>query len=138
MSAKDLFHGAARRALEKDGWQITHDPLHIKIQEVEFFIDLGAERIIAAQKDGQKIAVEIKSFLGRSNINEFHTALGQTLNYKLALRKKDPERVLYLCISRDIFRDFFLGEFIQESILEYGIKLLVINIISEEVVLWQE
>jgi len=138
MSARDLFHGAARRALEKDGWQITHDPLHIKIKEVEFFIDLGAERIIAAQKDGKKIAVEIKSFLGRSNISEFHTALGQTLNYKLALRKKDPERTLYLCISRDIYQDLFLGEFIQESIWEYGIKLLIVNIISEEIFLWKE
>ena len=86
----------------------------------------------------KKIAVEIKSFLGRSNISEFHTALGQTLNYKLALRKKDPERALYLCISRDIYQDLFLGEFIQESILEYGIKLLIVNIISEEVFLGKE
>ena len=138
MSAKDLFHNSICRALEKDGWQITHDPLYLKIQEVEFFIDLGAERVIAAQKDGQKIAIEIKSFLGRSNISDFHTALGQTLNYKLALRKKDPDRVLYLCISRDIYQDLFLGEFIQESILEYGVKLLIVNIPKEEIFLWKE
>jgi len=138
MSARDLFHNAVCRALNKDGWKITHDPLHIKLQEIEFFIDLGAERIIAAQKGGQKIAIEIKSFLGHSNISDFHTALGQTLNYKLALKKKDPERVLYLCIPLDIYQDLFLKEFIQESILEYCIKLLIVHIPKEEIALWKE
>lgn len=66
MSAKDIFHNAVRSALAKDGWTITHDPLSIKVDEIEFYIDLGAERILAAQKAGQKIAVEIKSFLGSS------------------------------------------------------------------------
>jgi hypothetical protein len=32
---------------------------------VEMYVDLGAEKIIAAEKDGKKIAVEIKSFIGR-------------------------------------------------------------------------
>lgn len=39
------------------------------------YIDLGAEPILAAERAGEKIAVEIKSFLGESNIYEFHTAL---------------------------------------------------------------
>ncbi|WP_013325427.1 element excision factor XisH family protein [Gloeothece verrucosa] len=29
MSAKDVFHDAVRVALEKDGWVITQDPLHL-------------------------------------------------------------------------------------------------------------
>jgi hypothetical protein len=28
--AKDLFHNEVRRALEKEGWLITNDPLFIK------------------------------------------------------------------------------------------------------------
>ncbi len=44
-------------------------------------IDLGAERLIAAQKQDERIAVEIKSFIAPSAIYEFHTALGQSLNY---------------------------------------------------------
>lgn len=46
-----------------EGWQITHDPLRIKIGTVEMAIDLGAEQLIAAERANEKIAVEIKSFL---------------------------------------------------------------------------
>lgn len=88
MPARDIFHNAVRSALEKDGWIITQDPLYIKVGIAEFYIDLGAEKLIAAEKSGQQIAVEIKSFLGDSFISEFHLALGQALNYRKALEKK--------------------------------------------------
>ena len=41
MSAKDIFHNSVRSALEKEGWIITHDPLFIKVKELDFFIDLA-------------------------------------------------------------------------------------------------
>jgi XisH protein len=63
MSRKDTFHDIVRRALEKDGWTITHDPLYIDLTDVEVQIDLGAERLIAAERNNQTIAVEIKSFI---------------------------------------------------------------------------
>lgn len=138
MSARDTVHNAARSALEKDGWTITHDPLTIKVDELDFYIDLGAERLLAAQKAGQKIAVEIKSFLGTSEVTEFHLALGQTLNYRSALRKTQPERVLYLAIPFDAYRDFFIIQFIQDVIAEYHVKLLIFDPIKEEIVLWKE
>ncbi|MCA6544142.1 MAG: fatty-acid oxidation protein subunit alpha, partial [Pseudanabaena sp. M074S1SP2A07QC] len=43
-----LVHDAVRNALIKDGWQITEDPLFLKIGGVELYIDLGAEKLIAA------------------------------------------------------------------------------------------
>ena len=138
MSARDIFHNAVRGALEKDGWIITHDPLSVKVDEIDFYIDLGAERVLAAQKAGQKIAVEIKSFLGASEVSDFYVALGQTLTYRSALRKKFPNRVLYLAISEDIYQDFFLRPFIQEVIVEYQLKLLIFSPIKEEVLLWKE
>lgn len=88
MAAKDATHFIVKHALEKDGWTITHDPYYLKVGGVEFYIDLGAENIIAAQRNNQKIAVEIKSFLGASSVSEFHTALGQFINYRYAL---EPE-----------------------------------------------
>jgi XisH protein len=63
MAAKDLFHDVVRKALLKEQWTITADPLMIKIEGVTFKIDLAAERVFAAERDGRKIAVEIKSFL---------------------------------------------------------------------------
>jgi hypothetical protein len=62
--AKDIFHDKVKAALIKDGWHITHDPLTVKLTKRNIFIDLGAEKVIAAERHGQKIAVEIKSFLG--------------------------------------------------------------------------
>ncbi len=125
-------------ALKKDGWNITHYTLYLKISDVEFYIDLGAERLIAAEKADQKIAIEIKSFLGTSEVREFHLALGQMLNYRLALNQEYPQRNLYLAIPRDTYEDFFSREFIQYSIAEYQIKLLIFDSIKQEVFLWKE
>jgi hypothetical protein len=76
MSAKDITHAIVRLALEKDGWTITHDPYYLKVGGVEMYIDLGAELMIVAERDDQKIAVEIKSFLGASSISEFPHCTG--------------------------------------------------------------
>ncbi|MEA5517647.1 element excision factor XisH family protein [Limnoraphis robusta] len=97
MSAKDLFHAVVRSALEKEGWTITDDPLHLKIDEDKLYVDLGAEnQLLGAERYGQKIAVEIKSFLGLSLINDFHSAIGQAWNYKVVLEEQQPNRILYL------------------------------------------
>ncbi|WP_407886845.1 element excision factor XisH family protein, partial [Scytonema sp. NUACC26] len=52
MSVRDAFHDAVRRALEKDGWTITDDPLRLLVEEVELLIDLGAEQLLAAERSG--------------------------------------------------------------------------------------
>ncbi len=138
MSAKDFFHNAVRLALEKENWQITDDPLYLRLTAlVKIRIDLGAEKLIGAEKDNHKIAVEVKSFLGLSAISEFHTAIGQFLNYRIPLRQQDPERVLYLAISQDIYQEFFTDSFIQTVLQTYEIKLLVFDINKEEIVLWK-
>lgn len=85
MPAKDKFHELVKTALENQGWTITHDPYHIDLGFVDFYIDLGAEQLLAATKDSEKIAVEIKTFLAPSTISEFHTAVGQFINYRIAL-----------------------------------------------------
>jgi hypothetical protein len=108
MSAKDAFHEVVKIALQKDGWQITDDPLSLSVGGVNVSIDLAAEKLIAATKEDQKIAVEVKSFLNKSSaISEFHTALGQFLNYKRALRRTEPERVLYLAVPQTTYETFF-------------------------------
>jgi len=62
-----VFHYAVRKGLEKEGWLITDDPLRIQAGGADMEIDLGAEKIIAAERGEEKIAVEIKSFIGTSN-----------------------------------------------------------------------
>ncbi|MGB3205008.1 MAG: XisH family protein [Crinalium sp.] len=137
MPAKDLFHNTVKTALEKDGWTITEEHLFIQVEDVDFYIDLTAERILAAEKTGQKIAVEVKSFLGASDVTEFHTALGQCLNYRSALRLTEPDRILYLAVPVDVYDEFFSRRFIQRIIGEYQVKLLIFNPAREEIVQWK-
>lgn len=135
--ARDLFHNQVKTALIKEGWTITHDPYSIKISEaIKIQIDLGAESIIAAQRDQEKIAVEIKSFIADSDISEFHGALGQYLNYLQALELKDPARILYLAVPIDTYSEFFKIPFIQMSLKRYAVNLIVYNPIKEEIEQW--
>ncbi|MBP0027493.1 XisH family protein [Roseofilum sp. Guam] len=139
MSAKDMFHDTVRIALEKDGWTITHDPLFIKLTEqFKINIDLAAEKLLTAEKDTQKVAIEIKSFVGLSTVSEFHKAVGQFLNYRVALEKINSERILYLAVPTDIYRDFFSDEFVKAVLERYEIKLLVFQVQKQEIVLWKD
>ena len=135
MSAKDATHNVVRKALEKDGWTITQDPYYIKVGAVELYIDLGAEAMVAAEREGQKIAVEIKSFLGASSISEFHTALGQFFNYRLALEEKEPDRELYLAVPLNTYNDFFSLQFIQK-VVQTALKLLIYDEQAEVISQW--
>ncbi len=138
MPAKDLFHNTVKTALIKDGWTITDEHLFLQVEDVDIYIDLTAERILAAEKTGKKIAVEIKSFLGASDVTEFHLALGQCLNYRAALRLTEPTRTLYLAVPVDVYDEFFSRRFIQRIIGEYQLKLLIFNPSQEEIVIWRD
>lgn len=75
--AKDKYHNLVKQALIDDGWTITDDPLEVSSLISNFEIDLGAERIIGAEKGAEKIAIEIKSFISKSFLHEFFRAVGQ-------------------------------------------------------------
>jgi hypothetical protein len=134
--AKDKFHEAVKNALIKEGWTVTDDPLFLQFGGVDLFVDLGAEKIIAAQKENQKIAVEIKSFLGYSLISDFHLAVGQVMNYRLILQRDEPDRILYLAVPLDVYETFFKLEFTQLAIATYQFKIIVYNTEDEVVLQW--
>ena len=136
MPAKDLFHQAVKSALEKEQWLITADPLFISVEGVDMSIDLGAEELLAAERNGRKIAVEIKSFIGTSEIYDFHLALGQFMNYRLALQKKEPERTLYLAVPAEAYETFFVRPFVQSAIASFSLKLLIYAPDREVIVQW--
>lgn len=137
MSAKDIFHQAVKRGLQKDGWVITHDPLVVKFGKDKMSVDLGAEKIIAAERGTEKIAVEIKSFVGDSELFDYHAALGQFLNYRLALRFSEPERILFLAVPVSTYRSLFSREFAQASVQEYRVNLIIYDPTGEVILQWQ-
>ena len=138
MPAKDKYHEIVRKALEAEGWTITDDPLFIKFGGVEMFVDIGAEKIIGAEKDGRKIAVEIKSFLGISLTAEFQDALGQVLFYRVALENTQPDRTLYLAVPIDAYETFFKLDLPQITLETYSVRLIVYDDVKGEIVEWKE
>jgi hypothetical protein len=134
--ARDIYHQNVRAALEKDGWLITHDPYVIKLggkDSVE--ADLGAEKMIVAEKGKRKIVVEIKSFLNRSIIHDFHGAYGQFMFYKKALLKLEHERVIYLAMPMDIFEEFEAKPYFREFMRE-EMSLFIFNPAENTVTQW--
>ena len=134
--ANDRFHTVVRNALEKEQWQITADPYEVSIDDIDFEIDLAAEQLLAAQRDSQKIAVEVKSFISPSNVSDFHTALGQFLNYRDALAKMEPDRLLYLAVRSPIYESFFQRRFISAAADRYQMRLIIYDVKQEAIVRW--
>ncbi len=138
MPRKDTIHEAVKTALIKDGWTVTHDPYVLKLGEENMQVDLAAQRLLAAQRAEQKIAVEIKSFIGRSPVNDLQNALGQYLLYLGALEIVEPQRKLYLALGKAAYDELNEMETFRMAIRRFGVALIVVELLSEEVVQWKE
>jgi XisH protein len=136
MSRKDTFHHIVRRALEKDGWTITHDPFLLRYELGNLYIDLGAEQVLAAEQAGRKIAIEIKSFLQNSAVSEFYTALGQFISYRILLAEQYPEHILYLAVPLDTYTSFFATQLVQGIISSQKLKLIIYKPQQEVIDQW--
>jgi XisH protein len=134
--AKDLYHDNVCEALQKEGWLITQNPYKMEVEKVTYEIDLGAEPIVAAEKEGNKIAVEIKSFAGASTISEFHRAVGQFVDYTIALQFVEPDRQLYLAVPMITYNTFFQKNVIKASLDFINCKLIVYNPLNNTIVSW--
>lgn len=133
MPAKDIYHKPAKNALIKDGWTITQDPLRLRVGKKDLFIDLGAEKLLAAEKNSEKIAIEIKSFVGPSEVRDLENAIGQFVLYQNALSVIEPDRTLYLAIREMVYVDLFEEE-IGKMLLERDVLKLVSFDPQEEVI----
>lgn len=138
MPAKDLLHDAAKNALIKDGWTITNDPYTLEWDVDNIFIDLGAERVLAAQKDTEKIAVEVKSFVNKSETRDLQQAVGQVLMYRTALEEQDPERVLYLAMPDEIAHRLFEQPRGSKLFANAQLKVIGFDPEKEEIVSWMK
>jgi hypothetical protein len=136
MAARDKFHDLVKEALIKQKWKVTDDPYSFGIGEVAFEIDLGAEKLIKAEKQNKKIAVEIKSFIKPSPVQDMHEAVGKYEIYLFALAKKEPDRQLFLAIPRYAYDDFFQRPFVQDLISEKKINIIVYDTDKREIVKW--
>ncbi len=137
MPAKDFYHPHVVDALVADGWTITHDPLSLRIGGKDMFVDLGAERFVGAERNGERIAVEVKSFTSASEVRELEIALGQFVLYGDALARLEPERVLFLAVREQVFHEIFeepMGRMLLEN---KRVRLIVVDVARREIVRWE-
>ncbi|MDZ7955080.1 MULTISPECIES: element excision factor XisH family protein [unclassified Nostoc] len=136
MPAKDIYHNSVRNALEKESWHITNDPFILRWGARDLYIDLGAQKLIAAEKSGQKIAVEVKSFIGASPVTELEKALGQYILYYDILSRLEPDRRLYLAIRQQTYLELFQEPIGKILIENQRLCLLVFDSELEVILEW--
>jgi hypothetical protein len=139
MSARDIYHGPVVHALTADGWTITDDPLSLKYGDRDLYVDLDAERTtLGAEKAGRKIAVEIKSFLGPSPVNDLQKALGQYGMYLAILAESEPDRELYLAVTDFVYDSVLSDRLGRLMVSQFNLRLLVFDDQRERISQWIE
>ena len=136
--AKDKYHALVKQALIDDGWTITHDPLRLSGLTRPVEIDLGAEKLIGAQKGTDVIAVEIKSFLSLSELYDFYGAIGQFTYYREALEEIEPQRDLFLAVPLPVYEGIFQEPISQKVLASNRIKLIVYDVKNKIIVKWKK
>lgn len=136
MPKRDYYHNEIRKAFEKDGWIVTDDPLQVFWEDKLHYPDLGVERVIAIEKGAEKLAVEIKSFLGQNFSHDFYEAMGQFDSYFFALSELEPSRKVVLAISNTTYEKFFQKKFVIRMLELKNIPVVVINVETETIQQW--
>lgn len=136
MPARDIYHDAVKQALIKDGWIITDDPLHLKWGRKDLYVDLGASQLLAAQKEELKIAVEVKTFNGRSELDDLEKALGQYILYFDVLAELQPQRSLYLALPIWAYDSLFEEPLGQLLLKNNRLRLIVFDPTQELINQW--
>lgn len=118
MPARDRYHDLVVKALVADGWAITNDPLTLSYGGRDLYVDLGATHsTIGAARHGERIAVEIKSFLSPSVLADLELAVGQYAIYRAVLAAVDPGRKMFLAVPRRV-HDGVLSERLGQLVLQ--------------------
>jgi XisH protein len=134
--ARDKFHQEVKEALQNEGWHITHDPLYLKIGKMPIHIDMGAQRIFGAEKEGKKIAVEVKTFSMPSFVAGFHEAVGKYVVYREAMLELQENRTLYLAIPEDAYEEYGGEILVQRVFNTYQFKIIVYEPITKIIKSW--
>ncbi len=136
MITTDLHHSNVKNALIKEGWTITHDPLTFKWGPKDLSVDLGTGQLLAAEKADHKIAVEIKSFVSPSEIEDLKNAVGQFILYNDILAQTEPGRVFYLAIREAVYVALFEEPIGEVLLKNKRVRLIVFDPQAETIVKW--
>lgn len=137
MPARNIYHDAVAHALTADGWTITDDPLTLSYGGRDLYVDLGAERAtIGAERNGERIAVEIHSFLNPSPVRDLEEAVGQYDIYRSILTDTGSDRLLFLAVPEHVHEGILAERLGQLIITRLQLRLIVFDGQRERIVQW--
>ncbi|MFN8492256.1 MAG: element excision factor XisH family protein [Caldilineaceae bacterium] len=136
MPKPDIYYDHVRQALIKDGWTITHHSYTLRIGKKRLFADLGAARLISAERGFQKIAVEIKSFVSPSDVYDLEQMLGQYVLYRRLIARREPDRMLYVAVTQNTFEAVFQTELGEVLLVDEEVHLFVFDENKKEILQW--
>ena len=134
--ADDAIKPAVVAALLKDGWTVTHDPFTLDYEDITVLVDLAGERLLAAERGVERIAVEVKTFRASSPVRDFRDALGQYDIYRMILEDLQPERKLYVAVSEAGYERVFTLQAVARFMAKRPMPVVVVRPEAEEVVRW--
>ncbi len=139
MPKRDRLHEIVKTALRKEGWNINYDPLFVPTEGgINFFIDLGMERFIGAEKSGDFIAVEIKSFDEVTPFYSFYELLGQYLIYQMALEEQSADWSLFIAITQSGFEKLQDAPIFQRAIQKFKLKFIIFEPRKQTIIEWKK
>lgn len=100
------------------------------------YVDLGAAELLAAEQQGRKIAIEIKSFIGPSELEDLRNALGQFMLYQTILETAEPDRTLYLAVREATYLAIFEEPVGQLLMQRHHLRLIVFHPEHAEILQW--
>ena len=115
---------------------MTDDPYVIQYRKTTLYADLGVEQPMAVERYGQKLVVEVKSFIGTSKIQDLKEALGQYDIYRYILEEIAPDRKLYVAVSIIAYKNFCKQDVIQFILNKHQLPLIIVDTQMEEIRQW--
>lgn len=134
--ARNKIHTPVKEALISEGWIVTDDPLYIKVGILTVFVDLGAERVFGAEKGGERIAVEVKTFGNPSFMTALYEAIGKYVVYRKALILDESDRTLFLAMPEDIYDRYAKEPLFTECLSDEKINLILFETNIEKITKW--
>ncbi len=128
--ADDLLLPQVRKALKRDGWKLGTKAFSLRESGFQFWVD------VVAEKDGQKVLVEVKSWLNTFSA-DWYQALGQYLTYQDVVSRKAQDHELYLAVPEAVYNEHFTSPLIQNMVTKNLIKILIFNPTTNEVISWK-
>ncbi len=137
MARRDFYHDAVKRAIQRDGWTVTQEPLYLPFGSTQLEVDLAAEKIFA-QRGAVRIAVEVKNFLQENmNASELQKSLGQYQLYDVLIEEENLSYRLYLAITESAYKTVFSTTAVQSLIRRNNMGLIIFNPETETIVEWK-